>query len=357
VSTTTADRPGSRVLRLWREGSAGETRRSLLGQILVFVAIAMIIGFVVPNGAAPDLLAVLIVAACYSMLAIGTNVLLGWSGMVTFCQATFFGCGAYTVALVRNWHWPTQSSLLLAIAVSTVLGYVSFWFLSHYSHIAFAMLTLVFGQFVGLVVSGTEKLGATDGFGGILREPAFGIKLITEDAFWWLTILVLLLTLGVYWWLNRRVLALRMFAAREDPGRLETLGYNVRRLRATSGAIAAAFCACGGALYAEYAGAVSPTVLQFDLSGVAVFMCVIGGTRFLWGPLIGAVLYTLTVNYWLQSSLSATMYIGALFVIVMIVLPSGLLSLRSLVQSLSPRRAGHEPAGGGPRTSAEAAER
>jgi branched-chain amino acid transport system permease protein len=126
-----------------------------------------------------------------------------------------------------------------------------------------------------------------------------------------------------------------MFAAREDAGRLATLGYNVRLLRATAGGISAVLAAAGGALFAEYAGAVSPTVLQFELSGAAVFMCIIGGSRYLWGPLVGAALYTLTVNYWLQSNLNATMYIGAIFVLVMIALPDGVLSLVRLGRSVA----------------------
>jgi branched-chain amino acid transport system permease protein len=296
-------------------------------------AVLLAAGFAVPNSAGPELLAVLTVALCYVLLALGTNVVLGWSGLVTFGQAAFFGTGAYTVALTREKEWSGQKTVLLALVVAAVLGYVSFWLLSRYTHIAFAMLTLVFGQFLVLLVSGTHRLGATDGFGGILRAPFFGADTITDVQFWWLVFAVLVVAVALYWWLYRRVLVLRMFAGREDAGRLETLGYDVRRLRATAGSIGAVFSAAGGALFAQYTGAVSPTVLQFELSGIAVFMCVIGGMRHLWGPVIGAVLYTLTVNYWLQSSQLATLYLGAIFVVVMLVLPSGLLSIGTLVRS------------------------
>jgi branched-chain amino acid transport system permease protein len=319
----------------------------LLWQVLAAAVVLLVAGFAVPNSAGPELLAVLSVALCYVLLALGTNIVLGWSGLVTFGQAAFFGTGAYTVALTREKEWSVQKTLLLALVVAAVLGYVAFWLLSRYTHIAFAMLTLVFGQFLVLLVSGTRRLGATDGFGGILRQPFFGADTITDVQFWWLVFWALVVAVAVYWWLNRRVLALRMYAGREDAGRLETLGYDVRHLRATAGSISAVFSAAGGALYAQYTGAVSPTVLQFELSGIAVFMCVIGGTRHLWGPVIGAILYTLTVNYWLQSSQEATLYLGAIFVVVMLVLPGGLLSigtvvwprLRPLVRRRRPERA------------------
>jgi branched-chain amino acid transport system permease protein len=323
-----------RLADAWREVSVGGSWRPTLLQVALFVVVTAAVGLGIANGTGPDLLAVFTVAACYALLAIGTNVLVGWSGMVTFGQAAFFGCGAYTVALIRNWHWPVEGSLLLAICAAAVLGYVSYWLLSRYTHITFAMLTLVFGQLVYLLVSGSQTLGATDGFGGILREPVFGIDVITDAAFWWLALGVLALGAAASWWLYRRMLALRLFAVREDAGRLETLGYSVRQLRATAGAVSAALCAAGGALFAMYAGAISPTVLQFELSGAALFMCVIGGTGYLWGPLVGATLYTLTVNYWLQSSQSATLYLGAIFVVVMILLPSGVLSIPSRILNL-----------------------
>jgi branched-chain amino acid transport system permease protein len=324
----------SRVATLWQRPARGAGRLPLGAQIVAAAAVLLAGGFWVPNQAGPELLAVLSVALCYVLLALGTNIVLGWSGLVSFGQAAFFGAGAYTVALAREKHWAAQNTILLALVVAAVLGYVSFYLLSHYTHIAFAMLTLVFGQFVVLVVSGTRRLGATDGFGGILREPFFGSDVITDVQFWWLVFGVLLVALAVYWWLFRRVLALRMFAGREDAGRMETLGYDVRRLRAAAGSMSAVFCAAGGALYAQYTGAVSPTVLQFELSGIAVFMCVIGGMRYLWGPLVGALLYTLTVNYWLQSSENATLYIGAIFVLVMLLVPSGLLSIVSVARRL-----------------------
>lgn len=324
--------------RWWQGATFASTARSLVVQALLFLVLAVAVGSAVAGGARPDLLSVLVVAACYSMLAVGTNVLLGWSGMVTFCQATFFGCGAYTVALIRDWHWQAQYGLLLAIVVCAVLGYVAFWLLSSYTHIAFAMLTLVFGQFVVLVVSGNHMLGATDGLSTIMREPFFGIDVFTEQRFWWFAFGLLVLALASYWWLYRRIFALRMFASREDAGRLETLGYNVRRLRATAGSVSAVFAGLGGAVYALYSGAVSPTVLTFELSGAAVFMCVIGGSRYLWGPLVGAVLYTLTLNHWLASSRIETLIIGAAFVLIMLLLPSGLLSLWSIGRRLLRRR-------------------
>jgi branched-chain amino acid transport system permease protein len=334
TSSTWAARAG----RWWQEATEGSSRRSRLGQVLLFVVLAAVVSSMVADGAKPDLLSVLVVASTYAMLAVGTNVLLGWSGMVTFCQATFFGCGAYTVALIRDWHWQAQYSLLLATAVCGVLGFVSFYLLSHYTHITFAMLTLVFGQFIVLVVSGSHKLGATDGLATIMREPFFGVDIFTETRFWWFAFALLAVALAAYWWLYRRTFALRLFASREDAGRLETLGYNVRRLQATAGAVSAVFAGMGGAVYALYSGAVSPTVLGFELSGAAVFMCIIGGSRYLWGPLIGAVLYTLSLNYWLASSKSETLLIGGAFVLIMLLLPSGLLSLWAIGRSLARRR-------------------
>jgi branched-chain amino acid transport system permease protein len=330
MSVTT---PTESMLAVWRSRLIGG-RRPLIKQVILFAAVIVLVGFGVPDQFGSDLLAVLTVAACYALLAIGTNMLLGWSGMMTFCQAAFFGIGAYSTAIFKNYNFQTEVSMLIAVGIAGITAYVLYFLISSYTHIAFAMLTLVLGQFVFLFASGDSHLGNTTGLYGVLRAPVLGFQTESSKQFWWLSFLTLAVAACGYWWLNRRVIALRMFAGREDRGRLETLGYNVRQLHAIAGAISAIFCATGGVLYAEYTSAVSPTVFQFELSGAAVFMCVIGGTRFLWGPIVGAVLYTLLVNYWLQSSLYASLYTGIIFVVVMLAIPGGVLSTPATSKNL-----------------------
>src|SRR4030088_2256075 len=91
-----------RLMPLWREFAAGPSWRTTLVQVGVFAVLAAVVAFGVPGAVSAELLAVLTVAACYSLLAAGTNISVGWLGSVTFGQAAFFGCGAYAVGLVRQ---------------------------------------------------------------------------------------------------------------------------------------------------------------------------------------------------------------------------------------------------------------
>ena len=206
--------------------------------------------------------------------------------------------------------------------------------LARFLHITFAMLTLVAGQLVYLVAFQTNLVGGENGIAPVLRGSFLGISLETDVNFWPYAVVVLGIICVLYWRFHRSMFVLRLMASRDDELRAQSLGLNIVVLRGVAGAVAGGVAGLGGGLYAQYAGAVNPTLLYFDMSGIAIFMCLLGGARYLWGPLVGGVIYAVGVGDFLSNTSQPDVYIGIAFMLVIILLPGGLLSLQSRLGGL-----------------------
>jgi branched-chain amino acid transport system permease protein len=298
--------------------------------VVVCVAVVVIaVSIGTPYLVSATLLGVLITAACYGLFAMGTNVLVGWSGLITFGQAAFFGAGGYCVALLKTGAISAPEKLLIAGAVTAAGGLLLSLALARFLHITFAMLTLVAGQLLYLVAFQTNLVGGENGIAPILPGSVGGISLATEVNFWPYALIVLAVIGVFYWRFHRSMFVLRLLASRDDEVRAQSVGLNVITLRAVAGAAAGGVAGIGGGLYAQYAGAINPTVMYFDMSGIAIFMCLLGGARYLWGPLLGGVIYAIGVGDFLQNTNQPDIYIGLAFMLVIVLLPGGLLSLGS----------------------------
>jgi branched-chain amino acid transport system permease protein len=324
-AATTAGEPGRRRRRR-------RLRRQWQVDLCVLLAVAVLVILLsdgTPYLVSAALLGVLISAACYGLFAMGTNVLVGWSGLITFGQAAFFGAGGYAVALMHTTAIAPPLKLLIAGGITAAGGLVLSVLLARFLHITFAMLTLVAGQLIYLLAFQTNIVGGENGIAPVLRGSFLGISLETDVNFWPYAVIVLGVVCVLYWRFHRSMFVLRLKASRDDELRAQSLGLSVVVLRGVAGAVAGGVAGIGGGLYAQYAGAINPTLLYFDLSGVAIFMCLLGGARYLWGPLVGGLVYAIGVGDFLQNTSQPDVYIGIAFMLVIVVLPGGLLSLRS----------------------------
>jgi branched-chain amino acid transport system permease protein len=336
--TTAAAGPGQR----WKRPRPRPRRQwqADLSVLLVVAAAVVVLSIGVPYVVTAALLGVLISAACYGLFAMGTNVLVGWSGLITFGQAAFFGAGGYCVALMHTTAISPPLKLLIAGAITAAAGLVLAVGLARFLHITFAMLTLVAGQLIYLVAFQTNLVGGENGIAPVLRGSVAGISIETDVNFWPYAVIVLAVISVCYWRFYRSMFVLRLMASRDDELRAQSLGLSVVALRGVAGAVAGGVAGIGGGLYAQYAGAINPTLLYFDMSGIAIFMCLLGGARYLWGPLVGGLIYAVGVGDFLSNTNQPDVYIGIAFMLLIIVLPGGLLSLKSRLGNASwPARA------------------
>ncbi|HEX2256580.1 MAG TPA: branched-chain amino acid ABC transporter permease [Afifellaceae bacterium] len=231
-----------------------------------------------------------------ALFALGFNLLLGYTGLLSFGQAGFFAVGAYVCALILL----EAPSLLLGIGggvvaaalVALALGYLSV----RLTEIYFAMLTLSFGMMIwSLVWRWRDVTGGDDGLTGIPRAPlelpGLSIDLSEIAAYYYF---VLAVTLVAVWLMYRIVsspLGLTFQAVRDSAVRAEFVGVPVRRFRLWAFVIAGIYAGLAGAMMAPLERTITPIYAHWIYSSEPVLASLIGGIYVFAGPIVGAVLF------------------------------------------------------------------
>ncbi len=300
-------------------------------EVLVVVAVA---AFVVPNVFSGATLFLSITAVTYVVFAMGVNVLLGWTGISSFGQASFLGAGAYTVGLLENHVTNPLLGVLIGTAVAAAMAFLFAVLSNRITGVEFAMLTLIFGQILWLLTFRIPPLGGENGITAVPRGEMFGNNFFNDKYYWYFAISVTGLVLLGLRRVSGSAFGLSMRAVRDDALRAEALGIRVRLVRIASFTLGGAVCGIAGALMAQQQGVVTPDTLNWTVSGEVLVMCLIGGMRSFWGPVVGAVVFTV-LNWYLFDHVKApNFYIGLILLLVVFLLPRGLLSIRSTIATL-----------------------
>ena len=296
--------------------------------LLAFVAVAAT-GALVPRLVGSVLLLTLLTQAVINaVLATGVGFLVRQNGLVSFGHAAFFGLGAYIVALSATDHaMPMGLALLLAILAPALLALLFGLAILRLAGVAFSMLTLAAAQALyELVLHWRSLANGDDGIAAQLPPHILGLDLgmFQQPASMFLvcwTVLLLLL-LGL-WLLISSPFGTLTLAIRENEERTRFIGYETVLPRALVYAISAAIAALAGVLFTLYNGFVTPDVLYWSLSGEALVMAVIGGTRAVWGPAFGAVIFFLCKDLAGDLTEHWPAIIGSALIVVTVLLPRG----------------------------------
>jgi len=267
----------------------------------------------------------------YALGAMALNVLLGFTGMMSFGQAAYFGLGGYGagLALVHLTH-----SSWLAVLAGTALGGLAALIIgalvNNSRGIYFAMITVAIGQIFYFVAERWDAVtGGQDGLTGFSRQPLhFGSITVPLDdtAFYYFVLFFFAVGAAIIAILLNSPLGHTFVAIRENRRRATFLGIHVGRYVWTSFAVAGLLGGLAGALNALQNNFISPENLYWVESGNFVIIAVLGGMRSFWGPLVGAIIFIGIQSY--VSSLLPTNWetvIGVLFIIIVLFFPSGVL--------------------------------
>lgn len=288
--------------------------------------------------------------AILALFAVSLNLLLGYTGLVSFGHAAYFGIGAYTTGILMK---KAGVAFLLAFPAAGMLAglfaLVFGFFCVRLTKIYFAMLTLAFAQIVWAIcfkwndVTGGEQgmpeipypdLGWMEGL------PLVG-GLRTSDHFYLVTVVIVAACL----WALRRVVESPfgriLTTIRENPERAEFIGVNVRRWELIAFVIAGAFAGLSGALFGIFNRGVFPDFAYWSKSSEVLIMTILGGIGYFYGPAVGA-LVLLVLN---QQITSYTQYwpfiLGTILIVLLFAFPGGIVgALDAGVRRLTrPRRA------------------
>jgi branched-chain amino acid transport system permease protein len=266
-----------------------------------------------------------------ALFASSLNILLGYTGLLSFGHGAYYAVGAYVTAIIIKNYSPSLGlsiggGVLAALLFSIVFGFLCV----RLSELYFAMLTLAFSQMIYFIVfQWRDVTGGDDGLPGILRPAIdlFGmaIALNTPRSFYYFCLVIVGLSL---WLLKRLVespLGYMFRAIRDNPRRAQFAGIPVRRFRLISFVIAGFFAGLAGSIYALLAGFVSPELAFWTKSGEPVIMTLVGGIHTFFGPTVGAAIYTVLHTFIASKTEHWLLYFGLILLIIVLALPAGVL--------------------------------
>jgi branched-chain amino acid transport system permease protein len=254
---------------------------------------------------------------CLALFASAFNLLLGFTGLLSFGHAAFLGSAAYVTGwALKAWLWPTEVAVLAGVAFATLLGVVFGSLAIRRSGISFAMITLGFAQLVYFLAVQMPWTGGEDGLQGIPRGRALGV--VPLDGPLTMYYFVYAAFLAGFFLLHRTIHspfghALR--AIRENEPRAISLGYDVDRYKLLAFVLSAAMSGLAGALKAVTLQFASLSDVHWHRSGEGVLMTLLGGLGTVTGPSVGALVVVTLENYLADVGSWVTVITGAVFVV------------------------------------------
>ncbi len=309
--------------------------RPRLGGGMALAVLALGFPWVSPSYYATSVVIDVYVMALYAM---SFDLLMGYTGLLSFGHTLFFGLGGYTVALLmKRAGWVFAAALAAAVVVAVLAG-VAFGVLAlRVRGVYFAMVTLAFAELARLAVEKLSRItGGADGLPGI-PTPAFLNHRLT---FYYVALAVL----AVAFWLLRRLvnspIGRVLVAIRENEARAAAIGYNVFAYKLIAIIVGGTLAAVAGILHALFFAYVSPGSLGIDNTINVLLMTIIGGAGTLVGPILGA-----TVVRVMGAVLSThverwVLVFGLVYVAIVMFMPQGLLGSWRVVRLREPEGRG-----------------
>ncbi|HWI79404.1 MAG TPA: branched-chain amino acid ABC transporter permease [Ramlibacter sp.] len=269
-----------------------------------------------------------------ALAAMSLNFLLGFTGVLSFGHAAYFGLGAYGAAMSLKFFYPsTALAIVVGVVVGTVAAAILGALIVKLRGVYFAMVTIAVGQvFYFIAFRWNTVTGGDDGLTGWHREPLHlgftQIDILGNDkAFYYLVLFLFAVAVGLMALLLRSPLGRTLVAIRENERRARFLGIPVEQHIWLAFVISCVFASLAGALYALLSNFTDPRSLHWTLSGNFVIMAVLGGMRSFWGPLIGAAIFVVLQDYVSSQTQNWMSFIGLFFVLVVSFFPRGVLGI------------------------------
>jgi branched-chain amino acid transport system permease protein len=269
-----------------------------------------------------------------ALAAMALNFLLGFTGVLSFGHAAYFGLGAYGAAMTIKYLVPsTPLAMLVGVLVGTAAAAIIGTLIVKLRGVYFAMVTIAFGQvFYFITFRWNNVTGGDDGLTNWSRVPInLGFTkldiLHNPELFYYFILFFFAISVAIMTILLRSPFGRTLLAIRENERRARFLGIPVERHIWLSFTISCFFVSIAGALYALLNNFVDPRALYWGLSGNFVIMAVLGGMRSFWGPLVGAVIFVVLQDYVSSMTQNWESFIGLLFVLIVLFFPRGVLGI------------------------------
>lgn len=319
--------------------SSGLAREALV--LGVFAAVVLTMPFWLPLIGGYQALATKIVI--WALFALGFDILLGFTGFLSFGHAAFFGTAAYTTGLMLK-HFTADiiPVLLVSVGVTMVLAVVIGFLTLRRSGIYFSILTLAFGEMLWAAVLSifSDWTGGDNGLTMTTDPVLLGLPMEGLNVFY-VCAAILLVGYAAARQIRRSPFGLMLRSIKENPMRLEYTGVNVMAYKMMAFIISGLYAALAGSLMVIYEPYVATAYMHWTTSGEVVIMAVIGGVNTLIGPMLGA-LFMLYFENVVQGLLGAQWHLvlGIIFVLIVIFMPGGFVEMARRLRGAVGARSG-----------------
>jgi branched-chain amino acid transport system permease protein len=275
--------------------------------------------------------------AIFSVYAVSLNMLMGYTGLLSFGHAMYFGFGGYGTALALK-HIEGISlfpAIGIGVLASVVLALVLSPLVVRVSGTAFAMLHLAFGQLI--YVLALKMYAVTGGEDGIGNFPVPGI--FTEslkgspEHLYYVAMIILGLCIWLMWFLTKTPFGQIQVGIRDNAKRIDYLGYKVPQSKAVIYTLSAAFAGVAGSVYGLFHNLVSADgSLGIGMSFAPIVSIMIGGVGSFFGPIMGVAIFQLVDELILRYTESTELVMGMILILVVMFMPMGFMGLLNILK-------------------------
>jgi branched-chain amino acid transport system permease protein len=285
-----------------------------------------------------------------AIAALGFNLLLGYTGLLSFGHSAYFGVGAYSVAFVVQYLGAHSMEFYILLGVpavaitSALLGYICV----RHTQIFFGILTLALSQVLySLALKFFWVTGGSDGLR--VPRPSLLMGLLTFSgprgfgqfitSYYYYVLAVFVICVVFMWVIVHSPFGKALQAIRDNEVRARFLGLRIRRFRWISFLISGTFTGLAGILWVPLNGLTTPDILYWTFSGEIVFTALLGGFRNFTGPIVGGIVFTYLRTYAVATTEYWQLLLGVVLVTLVLVLPTGIVgALAKLGQQLRMRK-------------------
>ncbi|AYG58062.1 branched-chain amino acid ABC transporter permease [Rhizobium jaguaris] len=264
---------------------------------------------------------------CFALFACAFNLLLGYTGLLSFGHATFFGGAAYfTAYTVKEWGVPPELGIVIGVAGAVLLGLIMGFVAIRRQGIYFAMITLALSYMFYFFCLQAKFTQGEDGIQSVPRGHLFGvIDLNNPFNMYYFVLAVFIIGVLIIWRFINSPFGMILKSIRENEQRAISLGYSVAHYKLGAFVMSAALAGLAGAVKALVFQFATLTDVAWQMSGEVILMTLLGGIGTLIGPLFGAGFVATLENYLATSEFPVTVITGIVFMVCVLLFRRGII--------------------------------
>jgi branched-chain amino acid transport system permease protein len=300
--------------------------------ILLLVALVVFL-FLIPHLAGKYVVYMTMHILLLSVFALGFNLLLGYTGLLSFGQAGFYACGAYGCAKMLLVIPSLLPGIICGVVFAGIISLILGFLCIRHTRIYFAMLTLCFGMMIySLAWKWRSMTGGDDGLVGIPRAPLeipgiLSVNMSSMENYYYFVLIVCVLAILLLYRIVNSPFGLTLQGIRDSESRIAFTGISVKNYRLIAFTIAGLYAGLAGALLPPLENTVTPPVAHWTHSAEPVLATLLGGIHTFAGPIAGAFLFYVVKDIIVRFTEYWLIWLGAIVLALVMGLPGGVVSI------------------------------